>query len=120
MMKIARSTLRVAAIAGMCFAFAGCTQRLGDFTLIASKNIDLSNFNTGAAENSEKVTGEDKKVIICVFPTGIPNLKEAVDRAEEQKDAVGLTNARIDAAGWYIPYIYGESGYTVTGNPVPR
>jgi hypothetical protein len=116
-----RGTLLATGALGLAAVLSsGCSQRLGDFTLLSSKNIDLSNFNTQSAENAPAVNGVDKRAIVIVFPTGVASLKDATDRAEEKGSAVGLTNARIVQYGWYIPYIYGEVGWDVTGNPIPR
>jgi len=119
-MKVLRKLMGGAAALAAAAVFAGCSQNLGDFTLLATKNVDLSNFSTQVAESSQKVTGVDKSSIIVFVPTGAPNLKEATDRAEEQGNALALTNARIKMSWWYIPYIYGEFQYEVSGNPVPR
>jgi hypothetical protein len=103
------------------FGSMGCQERLGNFTFLASKNLDLTNLNTEASENSPAVIGEDKKQIIIVASTGRPDLEEAADRAIEQgKSGVGLTNAVVYYDWWYIPYIVGEMKFTVKGNVVPR
>ena len=105
----------------LCMLAVGCTTNLGDFTLLTSKNINLADFSTSKAEeSSEKAVGEDISHIICVFPIGTPSLKEALDRALESKNAYMLTNARIEASFFYIPYIYGQTRFTVKGNPVVR
>jgi len=119
-MKPLRLLLCGAATLATASLGSGCTTNLGDFTLLASKNVDLSNFNSQVAEHSAAVSGEDKRPIFCVFGTGNPSLKEALDRAEDQGNAYGLTNARIEIYSWYIPYIYGEVGIKVSGNPLPR
>lgn len=98
---------------------AGCTTNLGDFTLLTSKNINLSDFSTEKAEKTtEQAYGEDCAHIIFFIPTGVPNLKETVDRALESKNAYMLTNARIKHFFFWIPYIYGQVKYEVRGNPV--
>ena len=101
-----------------CLFAMGCTSTIGDFTLLTSKNINLANFSaTDELASSEVVVGEDSADIICIFPTGIPNLKEAVDRAIEKNDSRLLTNVRLKYSFFYIPYIYGQEKYTVEGNP---
>jgi hypothetical protein len=97
---------------------AGCTTNLGDFTVLSSKNVNLANFSNSKAEVSgEKVQGEDCVHIICLFPTGELNLKTAVDRALESKNAFMLTNARVSYVYWYVPLIYGQMKFVVEGNP---
>jgi hypothetical protein len=101
-----------------CLLLTGCTTNLGDFTLLSSKNVNLASFSNSKAEVSgEKVRGEDCVHIICIFATGTPNLKTAVDRALESKNAFMLTNARVSYVAWYIPLIYGQAKFVVEGNP---
>ena len=86
-----------------------------DFSLISSKNVDLSR----AAEfvsDKQRVNGEDTKYIIIFIPTGIPNAKEALDKAiESVPGAIALLDGVLTYHWFYIPYIFGKSTYTVTG-----
>ncbi len=102
----------------LAFILSGCTNRIGDFTLASSKNIDISS-NLHTIDTTSRVEGIDKKSIIILFPTGVPNMKEAMDNAiEKAPGAVALSDVTIKHSVWYIPYIYGESSYAVEGNPV--
>ena len=96
----------------------GCTTRLTDFTIISTKNLDLSrgaSFKRGGG----RVEGEDKVHIIVFIPTGTPNMKEAIDRAiESVPGAVALVDGVVSSHAWYIPYIYGQSRYLVEGTPL--
>ncbi|MDD5493538.1 MAG: hypothetical protein PHG36_02530 [Dehalococcoidia bacterium] len=74
---------------------AGCSQRLVDFTVISSKNINLSR-DADFKRFSTRIKGEDRKRIIIFIPTGIPNAKEAMDNAiESVPGAVGLVDGVI-------------------------
>ncbi|BCA80496.1 hypothetical protein [Desulfuromonas sp. AOP6] len=99
-----------------CIAFAltsltGCAQRLTDFTIISSKNIDLSQ---GAdLTRGERVVGEDT-VPIVIVPIGIPNAKEAMDNAIEKHDGcVGLLDGVLESE--YFSFIFGYVKYRVKG-----
>src|SRR5580692_8796369 len=96
----------------------GCTADMGTFTLVATKNVDLSNVNTAAAEGAQKVTGSDERGLIFGYGT-FPNMKDAADRAEESGNAVGLTNARIYCQYWTC-LVYASQKWVVTGYPIPR
>lgn len=61
---------------------SGCTQRLIDFTIVSSKNIDLSRSSELIKINS-RVYGRDT-VPIILFPLGFPNAKAAMDEAIQQ------------------------------------
>jgi hypothetical protein len=92
-----------------------CSHRITDFTIISSKNIDLSR---GAEFKRAHVrsSGIDKVHVIAFFPTGIPNAKEATDRAiEGTNGAVALLDGVIVRHSWYIPAIYGQEWIEVEG-----
>ena len=67
----------------------GCSQRIGDFTTISTKNVEIGAkyVKIGTFE------GEDKAWMILVIPTGVPNVKEAVDRCLENGGGELATNA---------------------------
>ena len=93
---------------------AGCTQTLGDFTILSTKNVDLSVI--GKSHRGSKAQGEDKTYIIIFIPTGVPNLKTAIDRAiESVPGCYALSDARLTASSFYIPYIYGEASFSAAG-----
>ena len=62
--------------------FNSCTQRILDFTLVSSKNIDMSKAASFVKGNT-RVKGVDMVHIIIFIPTGAINIKEAVDKAIE-------------------------------------
>lgn len=97
---------------------AGCTTRLIDFTMISTKNIDFSrsaNFQRGKT----RVEGKDSASIIIIIPTGVPSMKEAIDRAiESVPGAVALVDGVVSSKVFYFPYLFGESTYLVEGTPL--
>lgn len=94
---------------------SGCNTRLLDFTIMSSKNVDLSKAST-FKRDSKRVEGRDKASIIIIIPTGTPNAKEAMDRAiESVPGAIALVDGVLTHKMFYIPYIYGESTYVVEG-----
>lgn len=96
----------------------GCTQRLLDFTIISSKNVDLSRADSWE-HVSWRVKGTDTAHWILIFPTGIPDAKEAMDRAiESQPGAVALVDGVVSFKSWIIPFIYGQQKYIVEGSPL--
>lgn len=95
----------------------GCTHRLGDFTAISSKNLDLSHgadFKRGVA----RVKGEDNVPIILTIPMGQPNMKTALDRAiETTPGAVSLVDAVLtQKCFWFI--LGGQCGFELEGTPL--
>ena len=108
----------ISALAVAALAVTGCSTRLIDFTVISTKNVDLSR---GASFERAKarVEGIDKVHIIVFIPTGTPNIKEAIDRAiESVPGAVALLDGVVTQKAWWIPYIYGQSMFLVEGTPL--
>lgn len=105
-------------MAVVIIGLTGCTQRLVDFTIMSSKNMDLTRgaeFQRGGS----RVVGEDSKPIILIIPTGTPNIKEAMDRAiESQPGAVAILDGVVTHTFWWIPYIYGTNTIKVEGTPL--
>lgn len=94
-----------------------CTTRLLDFTVVSSKNIDLSRADTFERGKS-RVEGVDKAYIIIFIPTGIPNMKEAVDRAlEKVPGAVALVDGVVSSKFAYFVLV-AMSAYVVEGTPL--
>ena len=91
----------------------GCAQRVADFTLASTKNVDL---NKGEFIKGKRVEGTDTRPIIIV-PIGRPNIKEATDAAiEKDHCAVALTDVTADYS--YFSLIFGYTRFTVEGDLV--
>ena len=90
----------------------GCTQRLIDFTIISSKNVAMK-----VDKSATRVHGKDE-VVVFLIPFGIPNLKEAVDRAIES--AGPGYDALIDGvvSQYNYHFIVGVMGFKVEGTPI--
>ncbi|MFN4896567.1 MAG: hypothetical protein ACK5GN_03035 [Pseudomonadota bacterium] len=100
-------------------ALSGCTVRHGDFTVLSNKMVRLSDFELEKADRVRKVVGEDKQHIIVIIPTGgEPTLDGALDKAFQLADGDVMTDVVVESWGWYIPYIYGQTGWRVTGDVV--
>lgn len=95
----------------------GCTQRVTDFTVISTKNVDLSSKSLKRA--SERIVGEDPAYIILVFPVGTTHLKQAIDNTiEKVPGAVALVDGVVSFTSFYIPMIFGKQSYVVEGTPL--
>lgn len=113
-MKASKIILSLALV----FIAASCSYRVMDFTLISSKNVELSKFPT-YERGSDRIEGEDTKSIIIIIPTGRPDGKEAIDNAiESTPGAVALVDGVLTYKYFYIPYIYGEYTYIIEGTPL--
>jgi hypothetical protein len=98
--------------------FSSCSHRVLDFTLISSKNVDLSKGAT-FERGKQRVEGVDMVHWIICFPTGTVNIKEALDRAiESTPGCVALLDGVIYTKFWWIPYIYGQQSALIEGTPL--
>jgi hypothetical protein len=104
-----------------CFAalaVTGCTHRIGDFTVASTKNMDVTDA-THKIDYGKRAKGIDRAHIILFIPTGIPNMKEAMDNTiESSPGAVGLSDVTIKRGSFYIPFVYGQEWYEVEGTPI--
>jgi len=93
---------------------SGCSQRVLDFTVVSSKNTEMTIPNDA---KGPRVEGSDS-VPVILFPLGNPNLKEAIDRAIES--AGPEYDALIDGVLWYkfFYFIFGSVSYKVEGTPI--
>lgn len=104
-----KKMIAVAVLAAL--AATGCSQRVADLTLASTKNVDI---NSGSFVKGERITGEDSKPII-LFPLGVPQVKEAADKAiEKDKCVVALSDVVVDY-NYFVFLIFGSNGYTVEG-----
>jgi hypothetical protein len=95
----------------------GCAQRMVDFTIISTKNVNLSNPN-GLKRSTERVQGKDMRLLILGIPMGTPEIKEAIDKTiEKTKNAVALLDGVVYYKAWNA-ILFGQYGYVVEGSPL--
>lgn len=109
-------------LASSALLAVSCTNRLADLTVASTKNMDLKHVAGYTTNYNVRSRGEDKKHWILIFPTGIPDVKEAIDEAIEKNgpNCVGLSNATLVEKWWYIPFIYGQYSFVAEGDPIMR
>ncbi len=90
---------------------SGCTVRVADMTVASTKNY---NINASKFVKGKRVIGEDNYPVI-IFPTGIPNMKTAMDHAIQQDGcAVGLTDVVMSQLNH--SFLFGMIGFRVEGD----
>lgn len=96
---------------------SSCTQRLIDFTIISSKNVPITDKGAEFQKATSRVKGVDSKWSVLFVP-GVPNMKEAIDRAIEQyPGAVALTDGVVYQKSWTC-FLVGQNKYIVEGTPL--
>lgn len=101
----------------MIAMLSSCSQRIMDFTLISTKNVDLSKISS-YTKSEKRVTGEDRCFYIYTIPTRIVSIKTAIDKTiEATPGCVALVDGVVSTKFWSIILI-GKGGYVVEGTPV--
>lgn len=109
--------LRLVLFLSVITVLSSCSYRVLDFTLVSTKNVDLSKASS-FERGKKRVSGEDMVHVILTIPTGRPNLKEAVDRAiEVTPGCIALVDGVIYSKGW-TAIVYGQLSYLVEGTPL--
>jgi len=87
--------------------FNSCSQRIGDFTIISTKNIEVGAQYTKIGSG----TAEDMKVYF-LFPLGEPSIETAVDNLLESEKGELLTDAVV-TSHFNVFLVVGKFGYSV-------
>lgn len=75
--------------------FEGCHQRLGDFTVLSTKNVDVSGLKEG-----ERLSGEHCINRVLGFPIGQLDWKTAMDRALEKGKGNLMVDVVVSFTSW--------------------
>ncbi len=78
--------------------------------------MHLNDLRIDAKDSKGRVHGEDCKYIIIIFPTGVPNPKQAVDQALQSNNTQLLLNAQLTYEWFYIPAIFGKNCWIAEGD----
>jgi hypothetical protein len=110
-------TTKILMLAMITSLFFGCTQRIVDFTMISTKNVDLSKAST-FQRGKTRVQGQDVAHMIIYFPIGVPNMKQAIDKAlQNTPGAIALVDGVVFYKSWWA-VLYGQNIYVVEGTPL--
>ena len=118
-MKELASTATALFLAAALLPLSGCVIRHGDFTVLSNKLVRTADFELSKADRSRDVRGSDVAHIIVFIPTkGNVTLEAAIDDALRKGRGDVMTDAVVHYWSWYIPYIYGQTGWEVVGDVV--
>jgi len=114
-----KATMLAVAVAGaaMTLTVGGCTTRSTDFTIISTRNVDLSRVGT-FKKGPVRVSGEDQIPIFLFFKSSRDhNLKIAIDNAlDNTPGSVALIDGVIKKREWW--FIFGEDTLIIEGTPL--
>ena len=95
---------------------SGCSMRICDFSVIATKNVSLDKVDLDALPQVKGVTGEDSRFILVFIPFGVPHLEDAIDDALDKGNGDVMIDAVVHSKGWW--FVVGETALTVKGTVV--
>ncbi len=117
MRRLVHSLAFCAAASSLLLA-TGCSTRIAEFSVVSTKNVELSRIDVKKAAVVHDVTGVSREYIIFFFPTGTPTIQQAVDQALRSGGGDIMTSAKVDAGGWYIPLLFGINYVKATGDVI--
>lgn len=97
--------------------FCSCSRRYLDFTVVSTRNYDIQK-GKALQKNNYRTEGRSTAHMILCFPTGYPNLKDAIDRAlDKTPGAIGLADGVVYYKSWWA-ILYGQNKFVVEGTPI--
>lgn len=102
-----KSLLCIFFMVALVFSITSCSYRLGDFTILSTKNYNAAL----KYKEAGRFEGEDSVFVFFGIPFGQPNIENAVDEAIEKGGGVYLTNAVLELNTGIF-----SMGYKVTGD----
>src|SRR6185503_19750221 len=96
--------------------FSGCANRMGNFTVLSTKNCDLNDMNAESNLVQSGVEGSSGRLWILFIPFGPePEIEEAVDECLNRQNCDYLKNAVVYHVDW-TALLFGYDGWTVKGD----
>lgn len=111
-MDISRNQSVIVSLFFVCLLVVaeGCTTRLGDFTVLSTRNVDVSGLKPG-----DRFSGEDCINHVLLIPLGSLNYKNAMDRALEKGKGDVMVDIVLTSSAWSI-LLFGQTCVVVEGN----
>lgn len=95
-------------------AMGGCAERIATFSLVSTRNVDLSRVDTFVAVDRE-TEGEDVVPHVLLLRNRRANVQDAVDAAIRQwRGGVAMQNVTVEREVWSV-FFYGEEIVRVRG-----
>ena len=103
-------------ILAVCVLSTGCSTRLADLTVVSTKGVKWEGLRPYSG--MQRVEGTDARhyILMAIPVTGPANIEEAVDEALETGQGDTLMDAVLYGYWWFIPPLYRQSGFKVTGS----
>jgi hypothetical protein len=95
---------------------SGCAIRQGDFTILSTKNVEISRVDLKRIDFTRNVKGSDSRFWFLFIPFGAPPLlEEAADAALEKGGGDFMTSAVVYSTAWHA-VLFGWESWTIKGD----
>ena len=104
------------AILSLIIGLAGCTTREGTFTVLSTKNSEISRVDLKRIQFQRNVAGGDSRFWLLFIPFGsAPKIENAVDECLENGKGDFMTSAVLYSTDWSI-LLFSYGSWTVEGD----
>lgn len=105
-----------AGLALACLLLAGCTTRHGTFTVLSTKNTEISRVDLKRVTFTRNVTGKDGRFWFLFIPFGsAPLLENAADDCLEKGRGDFMTSAVIYRTAWTV-ILFSYTSWSLEGD----
>ena len=103
----------ILALAALCF---GCSLRQTGFTIISTKNVELSSIDLKETNVVRNQSGRDSRLWLLFIPlSGNPKLEDAVNECLENGKGDFIINPVVRSTGWSL-LLFSYGGWHITGD----
>lgn len=111
-----RSTKALLVLLIVSVCLSGCSMRMGDLTVVSSRNVSLDKVDLDSMPQVGGVTGKDVKFVVLFIPIGFPHLENAIDDALDKGNGDVMIDCVVKTTYWW--FLIGQSGIEVKGNVI--
>lgn len=108
---------RISIVVGIIVCFFGCTVRQTGFTVISTKNVELSRIDLKETNVVRNQSGRDSRLWILFIPlSGNPTLENAVNECLENGKGDFIINPVVRSTGWSFFLLFSFGSWHITGD----
>ncbi len=95
---------------------SACTTRQGSFTILSTKNVEISRIDLKKVDFTRNVEGRDGRFTLLFIPFGsAPNLEDTVNSCLEAGNGDFMTSAVLHNTSWSV-ILFGWESWTIKGD----
>ena len=111
-----KKILSIAAMIGLGLLSSACTTRQATFTIVSTKNVEVSRVDLKQIDFTRNIEGSDGRFSLLLIPFGsAPLIEEAMDECLEIGNGDFMTSAVTYHTDWSV-FLFGWESWTVEGD----